>query len=370
MFKLAINNLLADRARLGISIGGIALAIVLILMINGIFAGSEEHAVAYIKNQPADYWIMQKGVANMHMSSSILPPDLVDQVNDIEGVLKAVGLLYASGTVDLGETQLYSYIFAVDRNVPFGGPWDLAAGSEDLAIDEIILDKDLSNRYGLGIGDQVGVFGQELTIAGLSEGTLGIATSVTFVNKQALASVMGVSPQSASYILVKPEEGADSEALANRIKYQFPRTTLLDQQEFIENDKEMIQQMRADIIRAMNTISYIVGILVIGLTIYTATLERAREYAVLKAIGAKMRHLILVVILQAYTSSILGGFLGLGIAAGLAAVISQVFPEMLVLLERDYIARQLPVLVLVTGVAALIPLRRIKKLDPLIVFRE
>lgn len=370
MFKLAIKNLLSDKARLGISVGGIALAIVLILMINGIFAGSEEHAVAYIKNQPADYWIMQKGVANMHMASSILPSDLVDKVNDVEGVEKAVGLLYASGTVDLGETQLYSYIFAVDHNVPFGGPWDLAVGSEDLAEDEIILDKDLLNRYGLGIGDQVGVFGQKLTIAGLSEGTFGIATSVTFINKQALATVMGVSPQSASYILVKPSEGVDLESLASRIKVKFPETSLLDRQEFIESDKEMIRQMGADIIRAMNTISYIVGILVIGLTIYTATLERAREYAVLKAIGAKMQHLILVVFLQAYTSSILGGFLGLGVVAGLAAVINQVFPEMLVLLEGGYIARQLPVLVLVTGIAALIPLQRIKKLDPLIVFRE
>jgi putative ABC transport system permease protein len=204
----------------------------------------------------------------------------------------------------------------------------------------------------------------------LNEGAFGIATSITFVNKQALAHVMGVSPQSASYILVKPRSGIKPEALVARLKEKFPETTLLDQQEFIESDKEMIRQMGADIIRAMNTISYIVGILVIGLTIYTATLERSREYAVLKAIGAKMRHLILIVFLQAYTSSMFGALLGLGVAAGLAAVISQVFPEMLVLLERDYIIQQLPVILLVTGIAALIPLRRIRKLDPLIVFQE
>ena len=213
------------------------------------------------------------------------------------------------------------------------------------------------------------MFGKDLTIAGLSEGTFGIATSITFVNKQALAAAMEVPPESASYVLVRPGQDANLDDLEERLSEKFPDTSMLAQQEFIRSDKEMILQMGADIIRAMNTISYVVGILVIGLTIYTATLERSREYGVLKAIGAKLKDLVLVVFVQAYTSSILGALLGLGLAAGLAALISQVFPEMLVLLEADYTARQIPVVLLVTGIAALIPLGRIKRLDPMIVFR-
>ena len=46
MFKLALRNLLHDRTRLGISVGEVGLAVVLILVMAGVFAGSEEHAVA------------------------------------------------------------------------------------------------------------------------------------------------------------------------------------------------------------------------------------------------------------------------------------------------------------------------------------
>ena len=72
MIKLAWRNLTQQPLRFAISAGGVALAVVLILAMSGVFAGSEEHAVLYMRNQPAELWGMQAGVSNLHMSSSIL----------------------------------------------------------------------------------------------------------------------------------------------------------------------------------------------------------------------------------------------------------------------------------------------------------
>jgi putative ABC transport system permease protein len=132
----------------------------------------------------------------------------------------------------------------------------------------------------------------------------------------------------------------------------------------------MIRQMGADVIRAMNLIAYVVGMLVIGLTIYIATLERAREYGVLKAVGAKGGQLIRLVFAQAIISAGLGILLGILAALGLAQLISRLFPEVLVIIEAEFVWQQLPLLALITTLGALLPIGRILSLDPLVVFRN
>ncbi len=369
MLKLAWRNLTHERTRLLISVGGVALAVLLILVMAGVFAGSERHAVAYIRNQPASLWLMQAGVENMHMSSSLLAPEVVEQVRGVEGVKHAVGLLYASGAVDLGATQVYSYIFAVADDAPFGGPWELVEGTAHPAPDGLVLDRDLAARYGLELGDPVHLFGRELRIAGLSRGAFGIATSVTFVNKSTLAGLMGVSPDSASYVLIQPEPGADRAATAERIREAVPDSNLLGKQQFIDSDQEMIRQMGADVIQAMNLVAYIVGLLVIALTVYTATVERIREFGVLKAIGADTPTLMRVAAAQAYVSSGLGFAVGVPLAYAIAALISWLLPEMLIVIDPLNLLRQAPVLAVITGAAALLPLGRIARVDPMLVFK-
>jgi putative ABC transport system permease protein len=370
MIRLAWRNLVHDRTRLAISVGGIALAVVLILVVAGIFAGSEEHAVAYVKNQPAQLWAMQTGVENLHMSSSLIDAATVEAIQSQALVAEAVPLLYASAGVDLGDTVIYSYIFAVNDEAPFGGPWRIRTGVDRPAMDEVVIDGELADRYSLGLGDQVNILGADLMIAGLSEGTFGIATSITFVNQQALAAMMGISPQSASYVLVTPNPGGDVDQLLADLEAQVPGVNWMTTEAFIASDQEMIRQMGADVIRAMNLIAYVVGMLVIGLTIYIATLERAREYGVLKAVGAKGGQLIRLVFAQAIISAGLGILLGILAALGLAQLISRLFPEVLVIIEAEFVWQQLPLLALITTLGALLPIGRILSLDPLVVFRN
>jgi putative ABC transport system permease protein len=369
MFKLAWRNLTNEPTRMAISVAGIALALVLILVISGIFAGSEEFAVAYIKNEPAPIWLMQSGVANMHMSSSYISPEMINEAEQIEGVKDITGVLYTGGNLESGEDSIIGYIIGVDPQAEIGGPWKLVEGRQNPERGEIIIDAELAKRLGVELGDEVSLFNTAHKIIGLSRGNFGIGSSMAFINKQALSEWMAVPPDAASFALVRPETGIDVNGLAGRMRSALTDLNVMQQAEFAASDKDLIRQMGVDIIRAMNIIAYIVGLLVIGLTIYTATLERSREYGMLKALGANNTRLAVVVLCQALISAALGILLGVGVAYGAGALITKVSPDMLILIDPAYVWNQVPILAVVTGIAALLPASRIARLDPMIAFK-
>src|SRR3972149_5622893 len=213
MLKLAWRNLTNEPARMAISVAGIALALVLILVIAGIFAGSEEFAVAYIKNEPAPIWLMQSGVANMHMSSSYISPEMITEAEQIEGVKDITGVLYTGGNLESGEDSILGYIIGVNPQAEIGGPWKLVEGRQNPQRGEIVIDAELEKRLGVELGDEVNLFNTAHKIIGLSRGNFGIGSSLAFINKQALSEWMAVRPDASSFALVRPDVGIDVDAL-------------------------------------------------------------------------------------------------------------------------------------------------------------
>ncbi|MBI5349592.1 MAG: ABC transporter permease, partial [Chloroflexi bacterium] len=57
MIRLAFRNLFQNRARLMISVGGVALSLLLILSLDAIFTGVEGQVTAYIDHSGADIFV-------------------------------------------------------------------------------------------------------------------------------------------------------------------------------------------------------------------------------------------------------------------------------------------------------------------------
>jgi putative ABC transport system permease protein len=128
MLRLGYRNLFQSRTRLIVSVGGVALALLLILALDGILAGSERSMTAYIDNTGADIFVAQSGVRNMHMASSSLPSSVLMEVQSIEDVTDVTPILFLTNVIDVGDEQFLAYIIGLDPNAEFGGPWELAAG--------------------------------------------------------------------------------------------------------------------------------------------------------------------------------------------------------------------------------------------------
>jgi putative ABC transport system permease protein len=369
MFRLAWKNLTDEPLRLVISAGGVALSLVLILVMKGVFSGSEEHAVAYMRNQPADLWLLQDGVENVHMATSVLPPATIDKVRAIPGVEQAVGVLYGNVGVNLGDATVFSYVFGVEPEAAFGGPWSIVEGEPPKDDADIVIDRVLAQRHGLGLGDQVEILNRSFRVSGLAQGNYGIATSLVFLTKHGLSEALYIPSGMDSYILVQTTAQADRKAVVRRLD-AIGEAHSMTRQTLIESDQVMIRSMGVDVIRAMNSVAYVVGMLVIGLILYTSTLDHKREYGVLRAIGGSLGNLWSVVLLQALVSASLGIFVGIALAYGTAWAISTILPEMLVLVLASDLPSVIGALLMVSVLAALLPAAQIGRLDPLLVFRD
>jgi ABC-type antimicrobial peptide transport system permease subunit len=160
-----------------------------------------------------------------------------------------------------------------------------------------------------------------------------------------------------------------AEALAARLD-ALPGVFALTKQQLIENDQAFIGDVFNKPLWLMVGIAFFVGTLVVGLVTYTATVERQREYGVLKAIGAGNRGLYTVVAGQALIATLAGAFGGVVLAFGASALIEQLRPQFLVLIEPFAIARSLVAGLAIALLAALAPARVIAGLAPADVFRR
>ena len=79
---------------------------------------------------------------------------------------------------------------------------------------------------------------------------------------------------------------------------------------FAEQERKLIGDMASDMLAIMNLAGFVIGLAVVALTVYTATLDRRSEYGVLKAVGARNRHLYGIVLAQALYSVALGIVVG------------------------------------------------------------
>jgi putative ABC transport system permease protein len=137
----------------------------------------------------------------------------------------------------------------------------------------------------------------------------------------------------------------------------------------IDNDRKGIGRIYDAPLGLMVAIAFVVGVLVVGLVIYTATVERRREYGALKAIGMRNRTLYRLVASQALIAAVAGGLLGAGLAFGLGAVLVTWRPQFPVVIELGAVAAALGASLLMALLAALAPARAMAGLAPAEVFR-
>jgi putative ABC transport system permease protein len=136
------------------------------------------------------------------------------------------------------------------------------------------------------------------------------------------------------------------------------------------NDVTLLTSIFAPILRLMTAIAFVVGTLVVGLVIYTATIERSREYGTLKAVGARNRVLYQLVTAQALLAAGAGVLLGIGVGFTSAWLIETSQPQFAVIVEPSAIVQAAGAGLLMALAAAFIPARLLARLAPADAFRR
>ena len=368
MIRLAFRNLFQNKVRLIISVGGVALALLLILSLDAVFSGVERQITAYIENSGADIWVSQADVRNMHMASSSLPDSVARKVKHVAGVASVTPILYLTNNVVAGDERNLAYMIGLPENAELGGPWDISSGRSLPGEGEAIMDRNVAEKSGIALGDTVEILGEEFEVIGLSEGTSSLVNSVAFISMKDFEEMRG-SYDTVSFLLVKVSDGESPEVVAARIQAQVRDVTAQTRNDFAAEERKVVKDMSTDVITIMNSIGFLIGLAVMALTVYTSTLSRRREYGMLKALGAHNTDLYLTVLAQAILSVILGFLFGLVLTLLLAVVVPIFGSNLALEVSRASLLKVGSVSLVIAAVSAMLPIRQIAGLDPAMVFR-
>ncbi len=366
---LARKNLFQDRRRAVLAVGGVAASLVLVLILDGVFAGAMHQVNAYMRSSPADVFVAQRDVRTIHMTQSALPAATVAEVAAVDGVAWAEGLRYTTSILEAaGGGQLTTYVLGYDTTTGRAGPRRLASGRAP-GPGEVLVDDSAADELGIDVGDTVSILGSPvpLRVSGLSTDGTNIVNTTVYVRTEDFAALRG---DSVAYVLARADAGIAPDALAKRIAMALPDTTVQTRAEFARQEANVVRDMAADVMKIVTVIGFVIALAVTGLTLFTATLAKLREFGILKALGAGNPRLALTVAAQAAWSVGLALIAAVGMAMLLGAAIGAATPNVRVTIEAGSILRVGGTAVVVGALASLVPLRRVQRLDPATAFRR
>ena len=362
---IAWRNLSRERGRLAISVGGVAFAVLLILILRGLYAGFVDQATAYIRSVDADVWVGQEGApGELGHSISLLPPAALDEIAGVAGVSEVAPLLTRPFELDLGGDTVDAFVIGVDERTGLGGP---PGGVDPPSPGEVVVDAVFASNNGLDRGDAVELQGLRLRISDVVEGGNAVITQYMWVNLDELNEALGSDAY--SYVLVKGDGTAPPERLAAAVTDAVDGTSATTAADFAGANTADLEEGFLPILWVLVVIALVIGSAVIGLTIYTATLEKRREYGVLKAIGFSNRRLVGIVVRQSLVAAAFGLAAGIALTFAVAAVIRAALPEFVTEIGAADIALATAAALVMAVAATVVPLRPVTRLDPAEVFR-
>ena len=368
MTFLAFQNLWQQKIRLALSIGGVALSMMLIILLNGFLSGIYAQVTAYLDNTPADLIVAQDGVTNLLSATSLLPAGAADRARGVPGVAQVTPIVSQFLIFDLHDEKIVGYMVGYEPEIG-GGPWSLRDGRFPADDDEVVLDWIMASKHGFDLGDTIEILDEKFTVVGLSDDTNSWMASFFFVEKRAAQRLL-MAPGADSFLLLTLDPNADVAVVRERLDRRLRDMEIVQKETMKQNDLDILVQVFAAPLQMMVSIAFAVGTAILGMVIYTATVERTREYGVLKAVGAKNKDLYWLVTQQGLVTAVLGAAIGIGLAWLAARAIMDSSPTFLIVLEPNVVITTSVSGLLMGLLAALLPARVVAQLDPARVFRK
>jgi putative ABC transport system permease protein len=366
---IAVKNLLAEKARLVLSVLGVAFGVLLMLIMTGLFVGTTRQVTTYIDHSRNAVWVMQPGVSQMFKAVSWLPADTRDQLLSLPEVDSADPILGLPSDFVHNDTHTAYFVLGYDTATGVGGPWSLAAGRTVERPGEAVLDRILAGKNGIGLGDDVQIIDEQFTVVGLSNQTAAATNYYTFISLPDAARLLRAGNR-VSYFLVQPKPGVSDEQLAGVIERGVPGVDALTSAVFAENSRDIIVTMIGRPLKTMIGIATLVGIALVGLTVWALTAEQMADFGVLRALGVGPNQLWRTVLGQAAIIAALGFLIGSAVAYAAQLLLGDRMGDVTIAITPALLAGVAVGTAVVAALGSLLPARRITRIDPAIAFRR
>jgi putative ABC transport system permease protein len=373
MWLTALRSLLHDRSKFVIALVGVAFAATLSFVQAGIQAGFLESSSAVITHVGGDLWVMAQGT------------DVLENGDPLAAGTRSI----AASDPCVRRVRGVILTFAQTRN-PRGGllavqvvgfepsehhvPWNLSAGlPSDLhgplrvAVDEYDLEK--LHVAGDPLGASLEIGGHIVEIAAV---TFGIRSFIlapnVFAEIDTARRLTGVPTDRAHYWVLDLLDPTCAPSVASRIG-RHPDLEARTTAEFREmTERYWVTGSGAGAALTFTSmLGLLVGIVIVGQTLFSVAKDHERELATLKAIGASSLELSAFVAWQAAFLCALGSAAGIATAFGIRHFIADL--GLRVLLTPDVLAGGVVAMILLCALASVATIRRVVRLEAVEVFR-
>ena len=374
ILKLAYKLLVNDKAKFTALLVGITFAVFLMIAMTSLFAGVLNRASATVINLGASIWVMDPAVQTV--ANTIGMPDYVlDAVRSIEGVHYAVPLYSGGALVKLSDgTYQAVTVVGLDDTSLVGRPRLLEGEINDIYGENafvVVKDTEFPKMGNPRVGTEFEVNDHRGVIVGIaqvaSSGLFGIPTLYT-TYERALQYIP--NPRfTISYVLVEPKNPADAAQIKREV--QALGYLALTKDEFMSriSDFYMFQTGLGMNLLIMTVMSFIVGLSISGQTFYTFVLENLEKFGALKAMGAKSRELIVMILFQASFTALTGYGLGIGLWPSPSRLAKLRLPDYAAMITYWNLALAFVMVIVIAAVSSYVGIAKVLRIEPFDIFR-
>src|SRR5208282_823975 len=374
ILRIAYKLLVNDRAKFAALLVGITFAVFLMIEMTSLFSGILSRSSATVINIGASIWVMDPAIQTV-ANTIPLPDYVLDEVRSIPGVKYAVPLYSGSALLKLRDgTYQAASILGLDDTSLFGRPTLLAGNIEDIFAENGFIAVKDSEFYKLEspqIGTEFELNDHRGVIVGIahvaSSGLFGVPTLYTTYNR-ALQYIPSTR-FTISYLLVEPKSSADIASIKQQVTAA--GYLALTKDEFIKKISDFYKYKTGigTNMLIMTVISFIIGLSISGQTFYTFVIENLEKFGALKAIGAKGRELITMILFQAAFVSLTGYGIGVGLCAIIIWMARLYLPDYAAIITFSNLGLGFVMVVVIAAISCYVGVRKVLRIEPFDIFR-
>lgn len=374
LLKIAYKLLVNDRGKFVALLLGITFAVFLMMMMTGTFAGILQKSSATVTNTGAKVWVMDPSVENV-LSSIPMPDYVLDAVRSAPGVKYAVPIFTGAGLSRLPNGSYEPVtVIGLDDTSLLGRPTMLEGQIEDLYGGDgviVVADGEYPKLGRPGIGATFEINDRRAVVVGLAKtsasGLFGLPTLYTLYSRA--TEYIPSSRFTISYVLVEPTDATAIPRIQEAVR-QLGYLALTERQfsDRIANFYKYKTGLGTNIL-LMTIISFVVGLSISAQTFYAFVLENLERFGALKAMGARSRELVYMILFQVGVTSLAGYGLGIGLCTLMIAVAKLRLPNYASIMTFGTLGLALVMVVVIAAISSYAGIRRVLRIDPFDIFR-
>lgn len=370
--NLAYRDILHNLGRFLLTCLGLGLLLGVVLAMIGIYRGLVVEALTIARAPAVDLWVVESNTRGPFAEISRIPGNTREAIARIAGVDAAGSVTYQTVESEHMGNKLRLYVIGYEPTRPGGPPVIIEGRGVARSHYEIVADR----AAGLVLGDRVALGRSMFMVVGLTQHQVSSGGDpVVYVTLQDAQKLQfDLAPSAARLKLARGEGGSTRDTVNAVVARLHPNSSSEAVASTIKRWKHLAaitQEAQENILtlslvdRARRQIALFTGLLlvvsavIIALIIYTMTMEKLKQIATLKLIGAPDRTIIGMIVQQAMAL----GFIGFAIGGALIVNIQDYFPRRVVL-EPDNVVILGAIVFVVCLLSSVLGVRAALRVDP------